>query len=158
MNATMAAVRTRSLDVAACMLLVLVGAAMPWGGSGEVDRSSFELVRYARRLDVLDGIAATLAVAWLALPLVAALVVVAGWSGRRGLALAGATSAAVFGAGLAVAVSASPLLERSGIRVTMVGAGALAIVWFMEAWRRVVGSRDRRTGAVNHERPHRTRR
>jgi hypothetical protein len=133
----MAAARTRSLDVSVCMLVVLVGAAMPWGGSGDVDRSSFELVRFARRLDVLDGLAATLAVAWLSLPLVAALVLVAGWSGRRGWALAGATAAGIAGLGLALAVQRSPLLDRSGLRVTMVGAGALVFVWVFEACRKV---------------------
>jgi hypothetical protein len=135
----MAAVRRRSLDVSAGILVVLVGAAMPWGGSGEVDRSSFELVRFARRLDVLDGVAATLAVAWLSLPLVAALVIVAGWSGRRRWALATATLAGVAGAALALAVHRSPLLNRPGLRVTMVGAGALVSVWVVEAGRRVDG-------------------
>lgn len=141
MTATAAVVRARSLDVSACIVLLLVGAAMPWGGSGEVDRSSFELVRYARRLDVLEGLAATLAVVWLTLPLVAALVVVAGWSGRRRWALASTTVAMLMGVLLALAVLASPLLARAGLRVTMVAAGALVVVWVMEARRRMVGSR-----------------
>lgn len=138
MKPGLAAVRARSIDVSCCTLLVLVGAALPWGGSGDVDRSSFELVRYARRLDVLDGIAATLAVAWLSLPLVAALVLVAGWSGRRHAALVAATVAGLAGLGLALAVQRSPLLGRPGLRVTMVGAGALGAVWVVEARRRVL--------------------
>ncbi|MGH9137331.1 MAG: hypothetical protein ACRD0G_09840, partial [Acidimicrobiales bacterium] len=52
---------------------VAVAAFLPWGGSGRADRTSFELVSLARRLDVLDGAAASLAPAWYAVPLVAAL-------------------------------------------------------------------------------------
>lgn len=133
---TMAALRNRSLDVSAGIVLVLAGAALPWGGSGEVDRSSFELVRFARRLDVLDGVAATLAIAWLSLPLVAALVLVAGWSGRRRWALAAASVVGLAGLGLAWAVHRSPLLDRVGTRVTMVGAGVLVSVWVLELGRR----------------------
>ena len=142
----MAAARNRSIDVSAGIVVVLVGAALPWGGSGEVDRSSFELVRYARRLDVLEGVAATLAVAWLALPLVVALVVVAGWSGRRRWALVAASVAGLFGLGLAVAVHRSPLLDRVGLSVTMFGAGALVFVWILEIRRRVGGFARATTG------------
>jgi hypothetical protein len=136
--------RARSLDVVVAVLIVLIGAALPWGRSGQADRSSFELVRLARRLDVLDGGAATAAKLWLAMPLVVAVVVVAAGTGRRGLAVVVGTVLAVFAVGLVAATYRSPLLPRYGLPVTMAGAGALAIAGMVEVlWRRASPDTDR---------------
>jgi hypothetical protein len=128
--------RAVSLDVVAPVLIVLIGATLPWGRSGAADRSSFELVRLARRLDVLDGGAATAAKAWLAAPLVVAVVVVAGATGRRTLAALTGTVLVVVAVGLVAATYRSPLLPRYGLHVTMAGAGALAVAGMANAVRR----------------------
>jgi len=125
--------RTWSLDVTVSVLIVLIGAALPWGRSGTADRSSFELVRLARRLDVLDGGAATAAKLWLAMPLVVAAVAVAGAAGHRRLALTLGTATAAAGVGLAAATYRSPLLPRFGLPVTMAGAGLLTLAWVLQA-------------------------
>jgi hypothetical protein len=132
--------RPRSLDVVVPVLIVLVGAILPWGRSGEVDRSSFELVRLARRLDVLDGGAAAVARVWLVAPLVVAVVVAAGVTGRRALAVVTGTALVVVAVALVAATYRSPLLPRYGLHVTMVGAGALVIAGLS-----AVGARRRRT-------------
>jgi hypothetical protein len=118
--------RSRSPDVVAGSLIVLTGAFLPWGRSGSIDRSSFELVRLARRLDVLDGAAATGARLWLAAPLLVAAVVVAALAGRGTLAVGLGTLVAAAGVGLAIAVHQSPLVPRPGLHVTMGGAAVTA--------------------------------
>jgi hypothetical protein len=128
--------RAGSLDVVTPILIVLIGAALPWGRSGEADRSSFELVRLARRLDVLHGGAATAAKVWLAMPLVVAVIVVAGATGRRTLALIAGTVVALAAVGLVAATYRSPLIPRYGLRVTMAGTGALAVAGIADAIRR----------------------
>lgn len=117
--------RSRSLDVVAAALIVLLGAALPWGRSGRVDRSSFELVRLARRLDVLEGATATLAKLWLTAPMAVAAVTVAALSGRRRLAFTLGTVVVVAAVALAIVVHRSPVLPRYGLYVTMGGAGVL---------------------------------
>lgn len=119
--------RSRSLDVVAAALIVLLGAALPWGRSGRVDRSSFELVRLARRLDVLEGVMATVAKLWLTAPMVVAALTVAAISGQRRLALTLGAVVVAAAVALAIALHRSPLLPRYGVYVTMVGAGVLVI-------------------------------
>jgi hypothetical protein len=119
--------RNRSLDVTVPALIVLIGAALPWGRSGEEDRSSFELIQVARRLDVLEGPAATIAWTWLVLPLLVAGIAVAGTHGRRRLALGVGTGVAVAAVLLVVAVHRSPLLPRYGLHVTLAGVVVLAV-------------------------------
>jgi hypothetical protein len=119
--------RERSLDVTVPALIVLLGSALPWGGSGREDRSSFELVQVADRLDVLEGAAAVVARAWLLLPFAVAVIAIAGVTGRRRLAAVLGTVVAVLAVGLALAVLRSPLLARVGVPVTMVGAALLAL-------------------------------
>jgi hypothetical protein len=133
-------VATRSVDVTGPLVVVLIGAVLPWGRSGTADRSSFELVRVARRLEVLDGAAATVAVLWLALPVVTAVVAIAGASGRRGLAAALGATAAVSTVALAIAVLRSPLIARPGIAVSCVGAGLLLVALAVGAASRRVGT------------------
>jgi hypothetical protein len=119
--------RARSLDVTLPALIVLVGAALPWGGSGRRDRSSFELVRVAERFDVLEGVAAATARAWLLLPLAVASIGVLGLLGRRWAAGLVGTVVGAIAVVLALAVHLSPLQPRSGLRVTLVGAALLVV-------------------------------
>lgn len=119
--------RSRSPVVVVGSLIVLIGAVLPWGRSGQTDRSSFELVRLARRLDVLDGALASVARLWLATPLLVAVVVVTAWAGRRAVALTLGTIVAAAGVGLAIAVQQSPLVPRPGLHVTIGGAAVTAV-------------------------------
>lgn len=119
--------RAISLDVTIPTLIVLLGTALPWARSGEVDRSGFDLARLARRLDVLDGPAAAAVAALLLLPVASAAVAVAGARGQRRIAASLGTVFTVLAVVLAVAVLRSPLQPRIGLHVTMVGAALLAV-------------------------------
>ncbi len=81
---------TASRVVAALVALLLVAAFvvsfLGWGTSGARTRNSYELVRSVRTLDLLDGLWATLAPVWFALPLVVAIGLVATGFGWRLLA------------------------------------------------------------------------
>lgn len=100
---------------------------LPWGRSGRRDRSSYELVAVADRLDVVSGTAATAARLWYAAPAAAAVVWLAAVTGRRGVALAVGGVLAAAGIALAVAVRRSPLVARPGVPVTLVSAGVVGI-------------------------------
>jgi hypothetical protein len=102
--------------------LVVAGSALPWGGSGRVDRSGFELAGLADRLDLVSGVAAGLARAWVLAPLVLAAVVVATAARRPAVAAGLATALAAAGTALATTVLGSPLAPRPGLAVTLLGA------------------------------------
>jgi hypothetical protein len=110
----------------AAALVVVMAAFLPWGRSGEADRSSFELVQAADRLGVLTGRTRHLAVAWYLLPALVALLWIAATL-RRPVAVAALGLAA---GGLAVAgaavVLASPL--KIGPGVPIAGAAGVAAV------------------------------
>lgn len=106
-------------------MLVVLGSVLPWGRSGRVDRSGFDLVRLARRFDVLDGAAAGVARLWLVAPVALAVVVVATGARRAGVAVALGTALAVGGLILVVAVHRSPLAPRPGLHVTTAGAAVV---------------------------------
>ena len=113
---------SRPLGVAAGCLIVVLGGFLPWGGVGEVDRSSFEIVRVAGRNDLLpDGVAGP-AKAWLLAPVALAVVLVAVAYGRRRLAVGLGTAIAVAAVVLALAVWGSPMVPRYGLLTTTVGA------------------------------------
>ena len=87
----------------------------PWAGSGQVDRSTIELLGSAGALDLLEGRNEVIALAgWFAVPLLAAMAAVgAGW-GRRRLT---AWSALPMGPVMVMAwwaVASSPLEARWG--------------------------------------------
>lgn len=108
-------------------LIVVVGGFLPWGASGRAERNSYALVGVADRLEVVDGVAAGVARLWYLSPLVAAAVWLAASLGRHRTA---ALLAGVLGAGglaLAVAVRASPVLDRPGVYVTICGVGVIAV-------------------------------
>ena len=107
-------------------MLVVGGSVLPWGRSGERDRSGFDLARLARRLDVLDGAVAGAARAWVLAPLVLAGVLVATGAGLRWLAVLLAGVLAATGSFLVLAVHRSPLTPRWGLSVTL--AGVVAVV------------------------------
>jgi hypothetical protein len=107
--------------------LVVAGSALPWGGTGRVDRSGFELAGVAGRLDLVSGAAAALAGAWALAPLVLAVVVVAAVARRPAVAAGLAIALAAAGTALATLVLRSPLAARPGVAVTIVGAGVVVI-------------------------------
>lgn len=119
--------RRRPLGVVVGSLIVLIGAALPWGGSGRVDRSSFEIVRVAGRNDLLPEGLAGPAKIWLLAPAAVAAVVVAAAYGRRILAVGVGTVLAALGALLAVSVWRSPMQPRFGLAVSLAGALLVAI-------------------------------
>lgn len=105
---------------------MVAGSAIPWGGSGRVDRSGFELAALAGRLDLLDGPLATVARVWVLAPLVLALAVVLR-PARTALATVLATALAAAGGTLALVVLRSPLDPRPGLAVTLAGTALVAL-------------------------------
>jgi hypothetical protein len=77
----------------ALVILLMAGLGVSfvgWGRSGSRSRSSYELVRSARSLDLIDGLWADVAQGWFVIPLLVAVAVVAGLFNRSGvLALLG---------------------------------------------------------------------
>ena len=85
-------VRRWSLGVGGAAVLVV--AFLPWVRSGERDRNSFELLRSADRLDLIDGVVQRAAqIGWLLLPVAVGMVVVALALGHGRIAAAGALAA-----------------------------------------------------------------
>jgi hypothetical protein len=106
----------------------VAASLLPWVRTGARERSSYELLAAARRLDVLDsGVDHALLVAWRFLPLLVAL----GWlalaigkgrlAGAAGL-LAGAAAIAV-----SVAVLRAPVLALRAVHGTMICGGVAAL-------------------------------
>lgn len=128
---------SRPIGVAVGSVAVVAGSALPWGRSGRADRSGFELVRLARRLDVLDGAVAGVARLWLLAPLVLAVVLAATVLAptRRRAVGAIALGTVLAGAGLllVVVVHRSPLVPRFGLHVTTAGAVTVLAtdLWFV---------------------------
>ncbi len=109
-------------------VVIVVCSFLPWGASGRAERTSWELLRSAERLDVLHGFGQEAgAVAWYFAPVAVAVI----WLGavwRRPLLVA-VLGIAVGGLGiaLAMAVRASPLQPEVGASAT-IAAGGLAVV------------------------------
>jgi hypothetical protein len=112
----------RPLGVVLGSLVVVGGGLLPWGGSGRVDRSSYEIVRIAGRNDLLPDAVAGPAKIWLLAPLLLAVVLVAAAYRRRGLVVGVGTALAVLGVALVVAVWRSPMQPRIGLAATLAGA------------------------------------
>jgi hypothetical protein len=114
--------RVQPLGVVIGSLIVVGGALLPWGGSGRVDRSSFDIVRVAGRNQLLpDGLAGPARI-WLLAPVALALVLVAAAYRRRALAVGVAVGLAAVGTVLVVAVWRSPMQPRFGLAVSLGGA------------------------------------
>ncbi len=118
--------RERPLGVAVGALTVVVGGALPWGGSGRRDRSSFEVVQFASRNGYLEGMAAAGRL-WLLAPMVVAVVLVATGLRWTRTAMAAGTVLALSAVGLAIALERSPLVPRFGVRITMLGVGVVIL-------------------------------
>jgi hypothetical protein len=100
-------VRRWSLGVGCAAVLMV--AVLPWVRSGERDRNSFELLRSADRLDLLDGVVQRAAqITWLLLPVAVGIVIVALAIGRGRIAASGA-----LGAGLASFLIAGVVIGSS---------------------------------------------
>jgi len=110
--------RSMQLEV---VLVAVVAAAVattfaPWGTSGTVGRSSYELVDAARALDLLDDGLVRFAPAWFTLPFLAAGVVIAvGWGKPR------------LAAGLAVCVGSVMVLGWMSVKSSPVGVDTGAV-------------------------------
>ena len=114
--------RERPLGVVVGSLIVVGGGLLPWGGSGRVDRSSFDIVRVAGRNELLpDGLAGPAKI-WLLAPVAVAVVAVAAAYGRRALAIGVGTALAAVGVVLAASVWRSPMQPRFGLGVSLAGA------------------------------------
>lgn len=109
----------------------IVSTFLTWGVSGARGRSSYELVRSAERLLLLDdGAPRAVGTAWLALPLIGAIVVallLVGWNrGARVVALL--QGVALSGAAGAIIWSPGPVREGWGARLGLIGGLLLAIL------------------------------
>ncbi len=134
------------------MSFVVAGAALtfaPWSYSGTRGRSSYELVRSAERLTLLDGgYPGAVATAWKAMPILAALVLVLGlfaspyWS----RALACVFSLLLGGAAFLVVAAPKPLRSGMGAKIAI----AVAVLTFLVA---VIGPRGRLGTTVLAETP-----
>ncbi len=99
-----------------------------WGISGTRSRNSYELVRSVRSLELLDGVAASLAPAWFALPLLLAVGLVAAGYGRLVLAAAVALVVGVLLIGGWWGVKVSPLrVDTAAAASAILGACLIAI-------------------------------
>lgn len=117
---------------AAAMAVALAAAVActfaPWLRSGATDRHSYDVVRAADRLGVLDsGLQESVAAAWFFVPFVAAVALVLVTMQRHRLAAAAAASVGLGDVGLALAVSSSPRHAMWGARAGLV-AGSLVLV------------------------------
>jgi len=113
-----------TLVTVAGAVAVAVAAFLPWGGSGEATRTSFELVQVAERLDLLQGRNRQVAAAlWYLLPLVVALVWLAATFDRSVVvAVLGVVVGALAISGAAVVVS-SPLKTQPGVPIAVLAGG-----------------------------------
>jgi hypothetical protein len=129
--------------------LCVAATFAPWLRSGDAHRSSYEVIRAAEDLDLLDGwLQPVAAAAWYFVPLLGALVLLAAVLGRPILAavLLGVTGASV--SLLALGLTSGPLSTDWGSVAGMVG-GILAVLaaaeWIVHERR----NRERRTGATH---------
>lgn len=134
------------------MGLVVVGAALtfaPWSYSGTRGRSSYELVRSAERLTLLDGgYPGAVATAWKAMPILAALVLLLGFFVAPRWARLLSVVFSLFLALAAFLVVAAPKPLRSGLGAK--AALAVAVLTFLLA---AIGPRGRLGTTVLDETP-----
>jgi len=106
----------------------VVASLFPWVRTGARERSSYELIAAARRLDVLtSNIEHALLVAWRFFPLLVALGWLAYVSGRLRLSAAAALVAGAGAVATAIAVARTPLLVLAPVRVTMIFGGVAVV-------------------------------
>jgi hypothetical protein len=104
--------------------LVAVAAFLPWGGSGRVDRSSYQLARLADRLGIVGARwQHVLLVVWVLVPLVAALALLSAALARPVPVLVLVPFVAAIGIVAAVVVARSPVAVRHGVWLSLAGCG-----------------------------------
>ena len=109
---------------AAGAALVAVSAFLPWGGSGRVDRSSYQLARVADRLGIVGARwQHVLLVAWVLVPLVAALALLSAALARPVPVLVLVPFVVAIGIVAAVVVARSPVAVRLGAWLALAGCG-----------------------------------
>lgn len=153
--------RVRILEwlLAGVVAAIVAVSFLPWGLSGSVGRSSYELVDSSRSLGLLDEGTARIAPAWFGLPFVAAATVGALATGRRRLAgvLGIAIGLAVLGA--ALIVKSSPVGVDTGaiagalLGPTTVVVGAVLLIPERGARRDRRADRSHPDGAARAGRP-----
>jgi hypothetical protein len=104
--------------------VVAVAAFLPWGGSGRVDRSSYQLARVADRLGIVGARwQHVLLVAWVLVPLVAALALLSAALARPVPVLVLVPFVAAIGIVATVIVARSPVAVRHGAWLALAGCG-----------------------------------
>jgi hypothetical protein len=104
--------------------IVAVAAFLPWGGSGEVDRSSYQLARLADRLGIVGARwQQVLLVVWVLVPFVAALALLSAALTRPAPVLVLVPFVAAIGVVATVVVARSPVAVRHGAWVALAGCG-----------------------------------
>ena len=104
--------------------VVAVAAFLPWGGSGRVDRSSYQLARLADRLGIVGARwQQVLLVVWVLVPFVAALAVLCAALARPVPVLVLVPLVAAIGIVATVVVARSPVAVRHGAWLALAGCG-----------------------------------
>jgi hypothetical protein len=104
--------------------VVAAAAFLPWGGSGRVDRSSYQLARLADRLEIVGSRwQEVLLVVWVLVPLAAALALLCAALSRPAPVLVLVPVVAAIGIVAAVVVSRSPVAVRVGAWLAVAGSG-----------------------------------
>jgi hypothetical protein len=128
--------------------LVAVAAFLPWGGSGRVDRSSYQLARVADRLGIVGARwQHVLLVAWVLVPLVAALALLSAALARPVPVLVLVPFVAAIGIVATVVVARSPVAVRHGAWLALAGCacGLAGCTWLATT---LAGGRRHRSSTV----------
>jgi hypothetical protein len=112
--------------------VVALAAFLPWGGSGRVDRSSYQLARVADRLGIVGAQwQQALLVVWILVPFAAALALLCAVLGRPVPVLVLVSLIAGTGIAATVVLLRSPVAVRLGAWLALVGCacGLLGCAW-----------------------------
>jgi hypothetical protein len=114
------------------VVVLVIGAFLPWVRTGGASRNSFSVVRTARTLELLGESGTTSALgSWFLVPALAAVVVLALVLGRTRLAAIVAIAVAVLTAGFAIVVLVAPVDTGAGVPVSL---GAALVVLVAGGW------------------------
>ena len=121
--------RVPAAAMAAALAAAVACTFAPWLRSGATDRHSYDVVRAADRLGVLDpGVQESVAAAWFFVPFVAAVALVLVTMQRHRLAAAAAASVGLGEVGLALAVSSSPRDAMWGARAGLAAGSSVLVL------------------------------
>ena len=129
--------------------VVAVSAFLPWGGSGRVDRSSYQLARLADRLGIVGPRwQHVLLVVWVLVPLIAALALLSAALARPVPVLVLVPFVAAIGIVATVVVARSPVAVRQGVWLALAGCGCglTGSTWLAAA---LAGSRSHRSASAS---------